>query len=176
MKRILVALAVCAALGVAHGQISPVQLIVQPQTKKRGAGSGWYWRDSNDSRTLHIIVKNLSAQPINELTVRWGIVKMRIGSSNTRGPREAAYGAEEKFDLKPTTQKEIDTPYLDVHHHDWHASGTYYGEKITGHGAQVLLQGKVIAEQFTPPGIKPLFDKLKPMPKDEEETRPSKRR
>ncbi|MBM3888932.1 MAG: hypothetical protein FJ388_07365 [Verrucomicrobia bacterium] len=176
MKRILVGLAVWGVLGVAHGQIvAPVQLIVQPQTKKRGAGGGWYWSNSNDSRTLHIIVKNLSAQPISELTVRWGIVKTRIGGS-TRGPRQAAYGDEQKLDLKPTEQKEFDTPSLDVYHHDWVDTGTVHGEKITGHGAQVLIGGKVVAEQFVPPGVKPLFEKLRPMPKDEEEPRPSTRR
>ncbi|MCX7827022.1 MAG: hypothetical protein N2689_15945 [Verrucomicrobiae bacterium] len=42
MKHFLPVVLVCGMLSAVHAQISPVQVTVQPQTKRRGSG-GEYW-------------------------------------------------------------------------------------------------------------------------------------
>ncbi|MBM4085074.1 MAG: hypothetical protein FJ272_09825 [Planctomycetes bacterium] len=152
-------------LSAAYAQVSPVQLTVQPQTKRRGSG-GEFWSYTHASRSLHIVVKNVSPQPLSDVIVRWGIVKSRV--RYFEGFREAAFGAEEKMDLKPMEQRVFDTPSLEAAREDSHYGGTYYGDKIIGHGVQVLIGGKVVTEQFVPPTIKPAFERLKPMPTEDD--------
>lgn len=175
----LVALVVLIILALpGHAQLPPtIRLDVQMISKKNADRSG---KGFTQSRALHITVFNYGSKPINGITLRWGVIKNRTAntgsSSSTTGnltvtsyyfskSPAVAYGATESFDLDRSQTKVIDTPPIE-------ASGAYWtttpnvsktGEKILGHGAQILLEGKVMIDQVTPASYRPLFDDLQPL-------------
>lgn len=147
-----------------------IQLTVQAVSHRKGVGGGYTYTSTQSSRALEITLKNTTSKPVTGVTVRWGIVKTRSGHYNYRDSdrnwHERAFGGEEKLDLKPLEQKIIETAEVGAFHEDSHSRGTFFGEKITGHGAQVLVGDKVIVESFVPPTIKSLFDKISPVEDD----------
>ena len=143
-----------------------VQLTVQAVSHRKGVGGGYSYSSMQSSRALEITIKNTTPKPVTGVTVRWGIVKTRTGyyyHDSDRNWHERAFGGEEKLDLRPLEQKVIETAEVSGYHEDSHYSGTFFGEKITGHGAQVLVNDKVVAESYVPPTIKGLFEKLTPV-------------
>ncbi len=169
-------LVLCAAAVPAPAQL---QLTVQAISHRKGVGGGFTYSSTQSSRALEITLKNTTPKPVTGVTVRWGIVKTRTGYSyssrdNDRNWHERAFGGEEKLDLKPLEQKIIETAEVSGYHEDSHYSGTFWGEKITGHGAQVLIDGKVVVESFVPPNIKRLFEKLSPVENESDQGRKKK--
>lgn len=165
----MVWLAVCGMALPVSAQFGPVQLKVERMTKKTDAGET---RESRGSVTiiyagdyaanmaLKITMRNTSAQPLSGLTLRWGIVKSQV--SGYRQGSDAAYGAEQPLELKPFEAKLIETDVVTATGKRF-ADGDARGEKIRGHGVQVLRDGKVIAEEFVPPTVKKTFETLKPV-------------
>lgn len=167
MKRIsLITLAVSVLLGnqfTAFAQtvtgVCPVQLVeVRPTIKKKDVSPGFGNRAGyQQSRALTILIRNTSKQPVVGIVVRWGIVRADLSEG-----KQIAYGTEETLDLKPLETKTIETATIN-------ASGQRYnfsaqrGQKIMGHGAQVLMGGRIVAEVFAPPSVKPSFAKLTPV-------------
>ena len=164
----------------AAAQIVPVQLDVKIVNRKRESGGGAYYSNIQSSRALQITIQNTSPRPVTGVMVRWGIVKTqsRIYTSDSqRNWRERAFGAEEKLELKPREQKVIETAEVGAAHEESHISGSIYGEKIIGHGVQVLINDKVVAEAYVPasPAIKRALEKLHPV-EDEDTDRKRKSR
>jgi hypothetical protein len=162
----------------AAAQMVPLTLDVKPVTRKRASGSGAYYSNIQSGRALQITIQNTSPKPVADVMVRWGIVKTQSRiyySDSQRNWRERAFGAEEKLDLKPREQKVIETAEVGAAHEESHISGSIYGEKIIGHGVQVLIGDKVVAESYVPasPAIKKAMEKLYSI---EEQERGSKRK
>ncbi|MCX6899825.1 MAG: protein kinase [Verrucomicrobia bacterium] len=138
-------------------QVSSVKLVeVKPHIKKTNSTTGSGNRAVvTETRTLTITVRNNSPQPVAGVVVRWGVVRNDIGKS-----QNTTFGQEETVDLKPLEMKTIETQAVT-------ATGrlskyqTEDGEKILGHGVQLLVGDNVIAEEFSPPSMKPLFGNLK---------------
>lgn len=166
MKRLMILLVLCGAvLPVAAQMTVPLQLDVKPLTRKRASGSGAFYSNIQASRALQITIQNTSPKPVTEVTVRWGIVKTRsriYSSDSQQNWRERAFGAEEKLDLKPREQKVIETADVSAAHEESHISGSIYGERIVGHGVQVLIGDKVVKEIYVPdsPAIKKAMEKI----------------
>lgn len=138
-----------------------VQLTVQPVNKKRGSGD-YYSRDVQANRALKITIQNSTAQQINGLTLRWAVVKSKVGT-RINPYQYRAFGAEQQIDLKPVQQLVIETDVVGAARYESDYGNRKYGEVIDGHGAQVLKDGKVIAEQIIPPTIKKSFEKIHPV-------------
>lgn len=180
MKKLIVLLVVCGlAMPLAAQLAVPLQLDVKQLSRKRASGGGNYYSNVQSGRALQITIKNTSPKPVSGITVRWGIVKTRsrIIDSN-RGWRERAFGAEEKLDLKPLEQKIIETAEVGAAREESHYDGWMYGEKIIGHGVQVLINGIQVAENVVPPSpaIKKSLEKLYPIEEEEEGGRKKKKK
>jgi hypothetical protein len=153
-------------------QMVPLQLDVKPVSRKRSSGSGIYHSNVQAGRALQIAIQNTSPRPVGGITVRWGIVKTRThvsSSDSQRNWRERAFGGEEKCDLQARERKVIETAEVGASHEESHISGSIYGERIIGHGVQVLIDGKVVAESYVPasPATKKALEKLYPVEEEE---------
>lgn len=181
MKKLIVLLVLCGMALPLVAQMVPLQLDVKPVTRKRASGSGAYYSNIQSGRALQITIQNTSPKPITGVTVRWGIVKTQsrvyFSSDSQRNWRERAFGAEEKLDLKPREQKVIETAEIGAAHEESHISGSIYGEKIIGHGVQVLIDDKVVVESYVPasPAIKKAMEKLYPVEDEERGSRKKSR-
>jgi hypothetical protein len=156
---------VCGTALPVSAQFSPVQLTVQRITKKTStgdtyAGTLWYPGDYSANMALRITVKNTTPQLVNGLTIRWGIVKSQV--SVYRQGNDVAYGGEQTLDLKTIESKTVETDVVGATGKRF-SDGDTRGEKIRGHGVQVLRDGKVIAEEFVPPTVKKAFENLRPV-------------
>ena len=139
--------------------LSPVQLVeVKPITKKMnitgGAGNATSFQES---RALAITIRNGSLQPMSRVVVRWGVVIANLSKNLS-----TAYGEDEIVDLKPTETKTIETAVITAGGSRSNSRNNA-GEKVIGHGVQVLVVGRVVAEEFIPPSVKPIFNNLKPI-------------
>ena len=162
MKTLIILLTVCATAASVLAQ--QVNLMIQPINSKRGSG-GDYSRDVQASRALKITIQNPTPNHINGLTLRWAVVKSKVGT--TIDPyQKHAFGAEQQIDLKPLEQLVIETKTVSVARREYDYTNHKYGEVIDGHGAQVLKDGKIIAEQMTPPAIKKSFENIRPVEGD----------
>jgi len=150
-------------------QFSPLQLTVQRITKKtdsgerheaRGSVTVIYAGDYSANMALRITVKNTSTKPLEGLTLRWGIVKSQVTGYRQTG--DVAYGGEQPLDLKPTESKTIETDVVSAFGKRF-ADGDSHGERLRGHGVQILREGRVIVEEFVPPTCKKAFEALKPV-------------
>ncbi|MBI5685353.1 MAG: hypothetical protein HZC54_09735 [Verrucomicrobia bacterium] len=179
MKKLIVLFVFCGMILPLAAQMVPVQLDVKPVSRKRGTGGGVYYSNVQTGRALQITIQNTSPKPVTGVTVRWGVVKTRsrvYSSDSQRNWRERAFGAEEKLDLKPREQKVIETAEVAAAREESHFDGWMYGEKIIGHGVQVLINDKVVLENFVPPSpaIKKALEKLYPIEEEEEGSRKKK--
>lgn len=174
MKRLIMLLFFWGTvLSVSAQMVVPVQLDVKPVSRKRASGGGFYYSNVQTGRALQITIQNTSPKPVTGVTVRWGIVKTRsrvYSSDSQRNWRERAFGAEEKLDLKPREQKIIETAEVGAAREESHVDGWMYGEKIIGHGVQVLIDDKVVAETYVPgsPAIKKSLERIYPVEEEEE--------
>lgn len=156
---------VCGAALPVAAQFGPVQIKVERITKKTDTGDTYtgmfiYAGDYSANMALKITVRNSTPQHVNGLTLRWGIVKSQVSGYRQGG--DVAYGAEQAFDLKPTEVKVVETDVVTASGKRF-ADGDARGEKIRGHGVQILRDGKVLAEEFVPPTTKKAFESLKPV-------------
>ncbi|MBI5395572.1 MAG: hypothetical protein HZA91_09780 [Verrucomicrobia bacterium] len=174
MKR-LFAITIITLTGMALPMAAQVRLEVKPVTSKKDVG-GVYGNAAEyvQSRSLAINIQNTSAKPILGITVRWGIVKMNQGgyvsrsSKGLRSGQSAAFGGEESVDLKPLESKRIETSAVEAGGRRWNYLSPE-GEKLVGHGVQVLIGDKVMAEEFVPPTVKNAFKELRPVGSDRDE-------
>ena len=169
MKKLITLLAVCVTALSASGQQVQVQLTVQPITKKKSSGDGYYdSRDVQANRALKITIQNSSGQHINGLTLRWAVVKSKTDhfGHNSDSYQGRAFGAEQQIDLKPLQQLIIETEAVGASRYEYDYSNRKYGEVIDGHGAQILKDGKIITEQIIPPTLKKAFEKIRPIEGD----------
>lgn len=175
MKKLLMLMVVVGIVISASAQ-SPVQVTVQRITKKKSAqgevtkegGIRWHGYDTaSASVTLRITVLNTSAQPIENVIVRWGVAKVQLSGSDRAG--NAAYGKDEKCSLRPKETKVIETETVEAKKQESQLSDRTFGEKIRGHGVQVLIGGRTVWEEFVPPAIKTSFENLKPLSEQDKE-------
>ncbi|MCX6900536.1 MAG: formylglycine-generating enzyme family protein [Verrucomicrobia bacterium] len=132
---------------------SPVKLVeVKANSKKKDLSSGaGNVANFAQSRALTITIRNGSHQPVSGVMVRWGVVKADFTTNKT-----AAYGKEENMDLRPLETRTLETPSVTATGKQWNYKANE-GEKLLGHGVQVLIGDKVVAEEFSPPSVKPYF-------------------
>jgi hypothetical protein len=167
--RNLVLLLMAWSLGVpAFAQVSPVQLTMEPVSKKKvkqgdtwhEGGIHYFARDQVEaSRTLRITVRNNTRQPIEDITIRWGVAKVHMGGSGHGSP--VVYGGEETLSLRAQETKVIETETIEARGQVSQLTDRRYGEKIFGHGAQVLVGGKVVCEEYVPSTLKADFQNLR---------------
>lgn len=158
-----------------QAQVSPVQIEVKPLSKKKDvavSGRGQP-QERSESRALSITLRNSTAQPVNGILVRWGIVKLKVDfvDKATEGVtttytyakhKPMAYGSEEKVDLGPLQSKTIETIHVSAKGMRGQHANMFYseGQRILGHGVLVFINGKVVAQAMAPPVYRPLFDQL----------------
>ena len=175
-------LGICVCEG---AQFSPVQVAVQRISKKKSAQGDVrpdgrvVWFSPNTlaaSMSLRITLQNTSTSPIEDIVVRWGISKIRL--SGTGHGADAVYGKEEKCSLKPKEIKVIETDVVEANSTESQLTDRRGGEKIHGHGVQVMLGGRVLWEEFVPATVKAAFANLRPLdaqePQEKPATKPSK--
>ncbi|MFZ2640701.1 MAG: hypothetical protein WA117_06910 [Verrucomicrobiia bacterium] len=155
---------------------SPVQVTVQRVSKKKSAQGDvrregniiWYSHNTaNASLTLRITLQNTSIRPIEDVTVRWGVAKTRLTGSGHAG--DVAYGKDEKCSLKPKEIKVLETETVEAKKSESQLSDRQFGEKIHGHGVQVMIGGRPVWEEFVPGTIKKAFENLRPLEDQEKE-------
>lgn len=173
-KLLLLMLVVGIALPVSAQ--SPVQVTVQRISKKKSAqgdvkqrgNTVWYWPNTaNASLTLRITLQNISIRPIEDVVVRWGVAKTRLTGTGHAG--DVAYGKDEKCSLKPKEVKVIETETVQAKKQESQLDDRQFGEKIRGHGVQVLIEGKPVWEEFVPGTVKKSFENLRPIEDQEKE-------
>ncbi|MBI5685680.1 MAG: formylglycine-generating enzyme family protein [Verrucomicrobia bacterium] len=132
---------------------SPVKLVeVKANSKKRDLSSGaGNVANFAQSRALTITIRNGSQQPVSGVMVRWGVVKADFRTNKT-----AAYGKEENMDLRPLETRTLETPSVTAAGKQWNYKANE-GEKLIGHGVQLLIGDKLVAEEFSPPSVKSYF-------------------
>ena len=139
--------------------VCPVQLVqVRAVNSNKNLALGAGNRATfQQSRSLTILIRNTSREPVSGIAVRWGIVR-----ADVRGGRETAYGKEEIIDLNPLETKTIETATINASGRRWNFKAPE-GQKITGHAVQVRVGGQVIGEDFSPASVKAAFEKLQPV-------------
>ena len=161
---------------------SPLQMRVERVSKKRDSGERSdglfiYAADYAASMALRITVTNTVPKPVTGVKVRWGIVKMQVrGYSATHGV-DVAYGAEQVFDLKPMEKKILETESVEAGGKRFN-DGETHGDRIHGHGVQLMIADKPVAEEFVPatPGIRKAFENLRPIGDQDKPEKPGKKR
>ena len=178
MKKLLI-LALLFGIGVCEGAQTNLDVKVERVSKKKysqgevvGTGQGrhtFYPNTGTASLTLRITLHNTSTSALNDLVVRWGIVKQQYdGRSKTA---DVAYGREEKCSLKPQETRIIETETVGATREETQLSQRVFGEKLHGHGVQVLLGGRVLWEEFVPGTVKPAFDNMRPLEAQQQQAR-----
>jgi len=187
MKRWIMLLIVGGLVMPVYAQFSPVQVTVQRVTKKKSKqgdvrpGGGVLWFSPNElfaSLSLRITLRNTSAKPVDGVVVKWGIAKQRMGGTSSGGGM-AVYGAEQTCSLNPLETKVIETDTVEASGQESQLTDSRYGEKIYGHGVQVLIGGKVMNEEFVPPAVKKGFESLRAVGSDggrDDERRPARKK
>ena len=175
MKRLLM-LMVGVGMVLSASAQSPVQVTVQRISKKKSAQgevkplahTRYYAHNTADaSLTLRITIQNISGRPIEDVVVRWGVAKVRMRRSPHA--KDVAYGRDEKCSLQSNESKVIETETVEASRSESQLTDFKTGEKIHGHGVQLLIGGKVMWEEFVPPAVKNSFDDLRPVGDQEKE-------
>ncbi len=175
MKTLVIWVVVAGMALSASAQFSPVQVTVQRVSKKKSA-QGDFTPSGRvilvapntvaASMSLRITLQNSSTSPIEDIVVRWGISKIRL--SGTGHGADAVYGKEEKCSLKPKETKIIETDVVEANSAESQLTDRRSGEKIHGHGVQVMLGGRVLWEEFVPTTVKAAFANLRPLDSQEQ--------
>ncbi|MBI5822278.1 MAG: hypothetical protein HZA88_25155 [Verrucomicrobia bacterium] len=175
MKKLLM-LMVAAGVVLSASAQSPVQVTVQRTSKKkseqgevrRGSRTRIFPHNTADaSMTLRITLQNISGRSIEDMVVRWGIAKVRLRRGGQTG--DVAYGRDEKCSLKSNEIKVIETETVEASSSESQLTDFKKGEKIHGHGVQLLIGGKVLWEEFVPPTVKKSFENLRPLSDQEKD-------
>ncbi len=181
MKTLLIWAVAVVVVASASAQVSPIQVSVQRAASKKDNpgnvthhGGMVYWSSSKiaSSLALRITLQNPLTRPIDDIVVRWGIAKVTVSTEGHGAP--AAYGREEKCSLGPKQNKVIETDVVEANSRESPISDHRSGEKILGHGVQVLIDGKVVWEEFVPGSVKSAFDNLRPMEDLDKKKKPPK--
>lgn len=181
MKRLMIMFAVLGMVISATAQMSPVQVSVQRVSKKDSTpgnvthhGGMVYFSSSKLSAalSLRITLQNPLTGPVEDLVVRWGIAKTRLGASGHGDI--VSYGGEEKCSLRSKELKVIETETVEADSRESLVSDRRSGEKIMGHGVQLLLGGKLVWEEFVPGSVKASFENLKPISELKSKKKPAK--
>lgn len=175
MNKLLVLMAVVGITLSANAQC-PLQVTVQRIAKRKSAqgevttrGNMQYFQynTQNSALTLRITLQNISIRPVEDVVVKWGVAKTRLTGSGHAG--DVAYGKEEKCSLKPKEVKVIETETVQARKQESQIDDRQFGEKIRGHGVQVLIEGKPVWEEFVPGTVKKSFENLRPIEDQEKE-------
>ncbi len=185
MKKLLILMVAAGVVLSANAQ-SPVHVTVQRISKKkseqgevrRGSKVRIFPHNTADaSVTLRITIQNTSGRPVEDMVVRWGVAKVRLHRGGQTG--DVAYGRDEKCSLKPGEIKVIETETVEASSSESQLTDFRKGEKIHGHGVQLLVGGKVVWEEFVPLTVKKSFENLKPLndqEKDEDQGKSKKKK
>ena len=170
MKNVAIWAVAMIVVASASAQVSPIQVSVQRTSSKKDTPgdvthhAGVVYFTSNkiaSSLALRITLQNPLTQPVEDIVVRWGIAKASVSATGHGAP--VAYGREEKCSLKPKETKILETDAVGANTRESPISDHRSGEKIVGHGVQVLIAGKLVWEEFVPGTVKPSFENLRPM-------------
>jgi hypothetical protein len=180
MKRLMIWFVAAGMALSAHAQFSPVQVTVQRVSKKKSAQGDFrpdgrvVWVSPNTlaaSMSLRITLQNTTTAPMDDVVIRWGISKIRL--SGTSHGADVVYGREEKVSLKPKETKVIETEVVEANSEESQLSDRRAGEKIHGHGVQVMLGGRVAWEEYVPATVKAAFASLRPLDAQEQHEKPA---
>jgi len=166
MRRILI-LVVCNVALTTLGQAPSVMLEVKPVNRKEKLVY---------SRALAVSVRNFGRVPINEATVQWAVFKEaydlkfetkgKKAGSDTRnftvqptGPPQA-FGGEKTVKLAPLQAVSFETEEVKAYEGRFHGDPPLPGDSIVGHGVQVIVGGRVVAESYADPRHKGLLEKI----------------
>lgn len=177
MKRLLI-LMVVVGIAVSASAQSPVQVTVQRITKKNseqgqvkrvGRARVFQKNTESESLTLRVTLQNITSSSIENVVVRWGVVKNDIsGTSHSSG---VAYGREERCSLKPRETKVIETESVKAERKESQRfADRIFGEKIYGHGVQVLIRGGLVWKEYLPAAVEKTFENLKPLSEQDKES------
>jgi hypothetical protein len=166
MRRILILVA-CSLGLTAFGQAPTVTLDVKPVNRKDNLFH---------SRSLAVTVRSTTGVPLNDVKIRWAVIKEAYGldipektkkrpgqTANTKVQSKGqpqAYGAEKTVNLAPLQPCSFESEMVTCFEGRFHRDPPMPGDSIIGHGVQVLFAGKVIAESYTDPRHKELFEKI----------------
>ncbi len=181
MKTFVICMALAGMVLSASAQFAPVQVTVQPLSRKKTAqgdvstsGRTTYYSPNTvaSSMGLRITVQNTTTAPIEDVIVRWGISKVRV-SAAAHGA-DVVYGKDEKCSLKPKETKVFETEIIEASSSESQLTDRRSGEKIHGRGVQILVGGRVVWEEFVPTTVKAAFANIRPPSSQEQEEKPVK--
>lgn len=146
-----------------HAQMSPVTIRVDQVTSSETDRKKF---EKTQKRSLRIYVTNGSAQDMSGLKVKYYYFGKEMKDHDSMILEQGEKGA----DVKSHKTETVETPAVTATSTEEHFTGgggngkgrstgkkvEASGKKITGHGVQVIDNGKVIAEMFTEPGLKSL--------------------
>ena len=153
---------------IAFAEISPVRMDVVQKQKTDSHGK------SNESkkqiRSLEITLQNLSRQNHDGLEVKYWFFSKGVKDGDTsvfkQGERKVSLAAGQK---QVVESEEVSSSFTEDHYKVENKKGggrnsksngqkisrvEGTGERIVGYGVRVMLDGKVVAETFSPQGLK----------------------
>jgi hypothetical protein len=148
-------LSISALVAVAHAEVSPVHMRIEASNKAETTKTS-----STQSRSLTVYVDN-SSQEQMELKVKYEI----FGRDATSKDIVSVGKGEVPVSVKPHGQEKVSTPEAKATYNDPKpAKGQTKkvdpsGEKIVGHGIQLLKGDTVLAEIYEPMSMKDSFGK-----------------
>lgn len=168
MRKVLV-LTACSLALTTFGQAPTVTLDVKPVNRKDNL---------LHSRSLAVTVRSTTGTPLNDVKVRWAVVKeaydldvpektrKRPGQTSnakvrSKGPPQA-YGAEKTVNLAPLQALSFETDMVTSYEGRFHRDPPMPGDSIVGHGVQVIVGGRIVAESYADPRHKELLEKIQP--------------
>lgn len=168
--RTAIVLTLISLATIVSAQSVPVLLEVKPVNRKDNL---------IHSRSLAITVRNMAGAAISDVRVRWAVVKeaydLDIPEKTRKNPGQTsnvkvrskgppqAYGAEKTLSLMPLQSQFWETEPIQSFEGRYHKDPPYPGDSIIGHGVQVLVGGKLVAESYTDARHKALFEKISPV-------------
>jgi hypothetical protein len=163
MRRlILTGVAGVFATVVVAQELSPVRMTVVPMSNRKASGSQpgalqpMGGQQAGAGRYLRVTILNLTTKPLTGVTVRWGILKSMpqhattstFGNMRTQTVPVIAFGGQETLDLNPRQEKIFETEFLDASVGKRSNSVFRSKEKIEGHGVEIYLGGKIVAQEY----------------------------
>ena len=168
MRQMLI-LTLISLASVASAQSTPVMLEVKPVNRKDNL---------IHSRSLAITVRNMAGAAANDVKVRWAVVKeaydLDIPEKTRKNPGQTsnvkvrskappqAYGGEKVIRLMPLQSQFWETEPIQSYEGRYHKDPPYPGDSIIGHGVQVLVGDRLLAESYSDARHKALFEKIQP--------------
>jgi len=179
MKRlILMGIACVSATAVLAQELSPVRMTVVPVSNRKTSESQTTalqpmgGQQAGAGRYLRVTILNVTTKPLMGVTMRWGILKSMpqhattstFGNMRRQTVPVVAFGGQETFDFKPRQEKILETEFLDASVGKKSNSVFQSKEKIEGHGVEIYLDGKIVAQEYVGfRGAKHLMEELHPI-------------